>query len=173
MAQSEYVSYEDESGRTHGVVPRWKAEELNLTTPNVVIFVLAAPAVVWIHRRSTSKRQFPGLWDVSACGGIVSGESPTAAATRELWEEMGLKCDLRHVTTFLNTFSDGCQNLNRRSYVYAGAASGIPSPGDDVQEVKALSLNELDHWLARSPRDFVPSFEEELRHARAALQAMT
>jgi isopentenyldiphosphate isomerase len=45
----------------------------------------------WLfQKRSLTKDIFPGLWDVSCAGHISAGESPEAAAKRELAEELGI-----------------------------------------------------------------------------------
>lgn len=46
-----------------------------------------------IQKRSESKRLFPGCWDISAGGGVASGESSRIAAERETKEELGLDID--------------------------------------------------------------------------------
>ena len=64
-----------------------------------------------IQQRSSSKRIWPGKWDVSAAGGVSSGETTRSAAVRELEEELGISApaqDLRSVctVTFNYAFDD-------------------------------------------------------------------
>lgn len=50
-----------------------------------------------IQQRQPFKRKWSGLWDLSAAGSAVSGESSQDAAERETLEELGLKIDLSEV----------------------------------------------------------------------------
>ena len=42
-----------------------------------------------IQRRQLDKAGYPGLWDVTAAGSALAGETSAQAAARELFEEMG------------------------------------------------------------------------------------
>ena len=44
-----------------------------------------------IQKRSISKASYPGIWDVSAGGGVKSGEFSFEASIREAKEELGLE----------------------------------------------------------------------------------
>lgn len=47
-----------------------------------------------LQRRSQEKGLWPGLWDVSAAGGVDAGETSRQAAQREFREELGYPMDL-------------------------------------------------------------------------------
>lgn len=47
-----------------------------------------------IQKRQTTKRGWPGLWDLSAGGSALHGEVSAAAAEREVQEELGLSLTL-------------------------------------------------------------------------------
>ena len=64
-----------------------------------------------IQQRSDEKRIWPGKWDVSAAGGVSTGETTRTAAVRELKEELGLSAseqELRSIctVTFNYAFDD-------------------------------------------------------------------
>ena len=46
---------------------------------------------VFVHKRASSKRLFPSMWDMFIGGVSVSGESPISTLFRELEEECGLE----------------------------------------------------------------------------------
>lgn len=50
-----------------------------------------------LQQRSMEKAAFPGLWDVSAAGGVNAGETSRQGAEREVWEELGYALDLTGV----------------------------------------------------------------------------
>lgn len=61
-----------------------------------------------IQQRQANAPRWPDYWDVSAAGGVSSGESPQTAATREIKEELGLDIDFSNAApTFSVTFSEG------------------------------------------------------------------
>lgn len=51
----------------------------------------------FIHQRNSSKKTFPNLFGVGAGGHIEKNESKETAAKRELFEETGLKTNLRYL----------------------------------------------------------------------------
>jgi len=46
---------------------------------------------ILLQQRGSSKKTYPGLWDVSVAGHILAGESIEDAALREIEEEIGWK----------------------------------------------------------------------------------
>lgn len=64
-----------------------------------------------IQKRTTTKRVFPGLWDVSVGGGVLAGETSEQAMKREIEEELGIKFDHEYfrpqlTINFRNGFDD-------------------------------------------------------------------
>ena len=56
-----------------------------------------------IQKRQTFKDRYPGCWDLSAGGFVLSGEDSSGAVLRELREEMGISlhaADLRFLFTW-------------------------------------------------------------------------
>ena len=54
-----------------------------------------------IQRRSAEKRAYPLRWDVSAAGGVDTGETPRQAAEREVREELGVELSLSRTRPIL------------------------------------------------------------------------
>lgn len=50
-----------------------------------------------IQKRQPWKKAFPGMWDVSVGGSVISGEDSRTAAARETKEELGLDIDFSHI----------------------------------------------------------------------------
>jgi len=64
-----------------------------------------------IQKRTTTKKVFPGLWDVSVGGGVLEGETSEQAMKREVEEELGVKFDHEYfrpqlTINFRNGFDD-------------------------------------------------------------------
>lgn len=60
-----------------------------------------------LQQRSMNKDAFPGMWDVSAAGGVDAGETSRQGAEREVWEELGYALDLAGVRPSVTVNYDG------------------------------------------------------------------
>lgn len=63
----------------------------------VDVFVVNNSNKVLLVRRALDKDVYPGLWESGAGGSVLSGETMTHAALRELKEETGIKAKKIHV----------------------------------------------------------------------------
>lgn len=54
-----------------------------------------------IHKRALNKLDQPGKWDISSGGGVMVNESISDAASRELFEELGVRYDFTDERIFL------------------------------------------------------------------------
>ena len=171
MSTGEITDYFDENGNHQGSMLRVKAEQNNLVIQNVIIFVFNSLGKVWIQKRPMSKNHFPGLWDVSACGAVQSGEAPVDAAKREQLEEMGFNSDLHFVETFQNRFTghDG-RPTQRLSHLFIGISDEVPEANEEVDEFVALPHGELIEKVKAFPNEYIPSFSDEIERAVTAYE---
>jgi 8-oxo-dGTP pyrophosphatase MutT (NUDIX family) len=103
----EIVEMVDRTGTALGRVPRRLVHRHNLLHRGVGVFVTAdrfvdvdpseeaaagrcAQPDVYVHRRTSTKRIFPSLYDMFVGGVSLAGESGSATALREVAEELGL-----------------------------------------------------------------------------------
>ncbi len=63
----------------------------------VDVFVVSNSNKVLLVRRALDKDVYPGLWETGAGGSVLSGETMTHAALRELREETGINAKKAHV----------------------------------------------------------------------------
>lgn len=63
----------------------------------VHICIIGSDGRMLIQQRQPFKKGFPNLWDVSAGGSAVAGETSAQAAMREVREEIGVTLDLNGV----------------------------------------------------------------------------
>jgi isopentenyldiphosphate isomerase len=74
----------------------------------VHICVFNSSGQLLIQQRQKNARSFSQLWDVSVGGGVGQGESPQQAASRELFEELGLTHDFSGAVPAITvTFREG------------------------------------------------------------------
>lgn len=56
-----------------------------------------------IQQRQSFKQGWPNLWDITARGSAITGESSQEAMEREIYEEIGLKLDLQNIRPHMTT----------------------------------------------------------------------
>ena len=162
----EMVDVLNERGEVVVSISREEAEAANHITSNVLVFLFNSRGDVWVQLRPKTKKHYPGRWDISACGGIESGETHEAAAARETKEETGLSVPLLYTGSFLNVFlGDNSEERRRLSYLYIGKTDATPLPGPDADEFVCWGVEELRMELKDHPEKYVPSFGVELEKA--------
>ena len=65
-----------------------------------------------IQKRSLDKKNWPGLWDITCGGSVISGETSSMAIQREFNEELGINYDFSNTLPFCTTyFKEGFDDL--------------------------------------------------------------
>jgi isopentenyl-diphosphate delta-isomerase len=169
--EKEMIDVVDDKGQVIDTITREEAELNNRAIQNVIVFVFSSFGKVWIQKRPKHKNHFPGLWDVSACGAVHSGEKPQDAAEREQLEEMGFTSDLHFVETFINKFiGHNGQPTQRLSHLFVGISEEIPAANDEVDEFQAIPHSKLRKNIVQNQNKYIPSFLIELDKAVAAFK---
>ncbi len=63
---------------------------------SVDVWIVNSRKQFLIQKRSPSKRLFPDMWECSAGGAVVSGETSYQACIREVYEELGIEIDMKN-----------------------------------------------------------------------------
>lgn len=131
------------------------------------------------QQRSTNKKNFPGLWDVSVAGHVEAGEALKLAALREAREELGLSIpeqELEYLDVYKEEHRHGPEYLDREfhhTYLYR-----LPYPLPDMQlqkeEVADIALVPLTQCAEEilglaNPGKYVP---HQLSYYKAVFQAI-
>jgi isopentenyldiphosphate isomerase len=80
----------DEANEVIGVAPRRRIRSMNLLHRGVGVLVRNTRGEVFVHRRTSTKDVFPGMYDMLLGGVVRSGETYYQAAARETQEELGI-----------------------------------------------------------------------------------
>lgn len=98
----------DENDKQLGFVSRSQAHcDPTKIHRSVCVIVHNSKKQILFQKRSQSKDTFPGFWTLSVTGHVSQNETYLQAAKRELFEELGIKSDLRFVKkTLLNLPSE-------------------------------------------------------------------
>lgn len=106
-----------------------------------------------IQRRAESKHLWPGLWDVSAAGGVDAGETSRQGAEREFREELGVPLDLAGLRpSFTVNFPQGFDDF----YILTRDLdpAGLTLQAEEVAEVRWASLEDV--LALRQNGSFIP-----------------
>ncbi len=140
------------------------------------IFLLNDKNELLLQQRSAQKRLWPLYWSNSVCGHPRKEENISAAASRRMIEELGVKTNLTYLykfkykSTFLNKGSE-----NEICSVYYGRFDGRIDPNpSEIQDWRYADLKDLNIEIALRPDHFTPWFRMEWQTIRAEyLKSMT
>ncbi|MFZ8831906.1 MAG: NUDIX hydrolase [Thermodesulfobacteriaceae bacterium] len=153
--KKEQLEAVDDSCNPIGVLTRAEIHQKGLPHRSVHIFLFNDEGQIYIHRRSLDREENPGLWNSSASGHILVGETPLLTAKRELKEELGLNVKLTQVLSV-----KPCPETNFECVVlFEGRTKKMPKPNPrEILEGKFISIPELEEWMEKNPEDFSPAF---------------
>jgi len=88
--------YDKNRQKTGRTIVRGAGEKLNDNEFRLVVFigVFSSKGEMLIQQRQHFKEGWPGYWEVAG-GSAISGETSGEAAERELFEEVGIRADLK------------------------------------------------------------------------------
>ena len=90
-SDDDWLDIVDARNRVVGRARRADAHARGLRHRSVHVLLHDGAGRLFVQKRSASKDTNPGLWDTSAAGHVDAGETPLAAARRELDEELGIR----------------------------------------------------------------------------------
>lgn len=150
----EIVTLYDDAGRPCGQAPRNRVRAENLRHGATAVVVTNSRGEIHVHRRTTTKDVFPGLYDFAAGGVLAAGEDPDDGAVRELAEELGVTgVDLRQVGEA--DYAD--EHTRYRAFLYRATWDGpIRMQPEEVAWGDWVPAEQLRHRIAHRPDLFVP-----------------
>lgn len=111
---------------------------------------------IYLQQRSYDKKDFPGLYDISAAGHLSIGEDADAAVKRETYEEIGMVINSENLK-FIGTFNEKMQldNFynNEMCQVYFYLAENPKFRlGPEVEKMVRISLKEFKKLILNDSR---------------------
>lgn len=122
----------------------------------VHVCILGSDGRMLIQQRQPFKHGFSGMWDVSAGGSAVAGETSAMAAMREVWEEIGVTVDLDGVRPHYSvSYDEGFDDW----YVVKADPdiSGLTLQYEEVRAVKWATEEEIFEMMDSGA--FIPYFK--------------
>ena len=120
------------------------------------ICILGSDGKMLIQQRQPFKKSFPGKWDVSVGGSAVAGENSRQAASRELYEELGISHDFSQDRPMLTVhFERGFDDV----YVIHKdiAISELKLQPEEVQAAKWADKDEIYSLIDSG--EFIPYYK--------------
>lgn len=119
----------------------------------VHICIFNSEGKMLIQQRQSFKEGFPGMWDTTAGGSVIAGETSRQGAKRELFEEMGIKASFEHMTPY---FSVNSERAFHDYYMIKKDISleDLRLQPEEVQNAKWADKEEISDMLKKG--DFVP-----------------
>lgn len=109
-----------------------------------------------IQQRTDDKIGWPGMWDVTVGGSAVAGDTSQQAASRELFEELGITYDFTGMRPYLTTnFARGFDDVYMLELDVD--LDQIVLQKEEVQAVKWASCEEILAMMRRG--EFIPYYE--------------
>ena len=117
----------------------------------VVVFILSPDnKKVLLQQRSSSKKLWPNLWDITAGGHVLTGELGYQSAIRETKEEIGISIDKNELTFIGATTSENKSGdiINRHFNEYYIVHKDVDIKDvviqkDEVQDIKWFDKEEV------------------------------
>jgi len=141
------------------------------------IWIYNSKGDILLQLRAKDKLIFPDVWDVSCAGHVSAGEEPIISAIRELNEEIGLIIKKEDLKFFKTVKIDVIfRKINNKEFYYVfflkfdGDIQKLKLQDEEVQEIKFISINELEKELENNSNRYLPHgnywFEviKEIRH---------
>lgn len=142
-----------------GTATRAEVHAENLLHRAIHVFVLNRNGDLFLQKRSLQKDMNPGVWDSSVSGHVDAGEDYSAAAVRELGEEIGIQevnsTDLTQVLALKPSAETDWEHVRLFQIQHSGA---VAFPAAEIDSMMPFPLAEIEEWTKANPSDFSPTF---------------
>jgi len=152
----------DNDDRQTGVARKMEAHHRGLLHRAVSVFVINSRGEWIMQRRALDKYHSNGLWTNTCCTHPYPGETTQDAAKRRLIEEMGIKCNLVDIFTFIYKEKlDNDLTEHELDHVFFGISDDTPEPNTtEVEEWKAVTYTDLQEDIVKNPSGYTFWFKE-------------
>ncbi|MDH6253215.1 isopentenyl-diphosphate delta-isomerase [Chryseobacterium sp. H1D6B] len=133
------------------------------------IFLFNTKGEMLLQKRASAKYHSPNQWTNAVCSHPRNGESYLDGAKRRLDEELGIQTDLSEKFNFIYKADVG-GNLweHELDHVFTGIyENSFNLNTDEVEEVRYISIEDLNKEIAEHPENFTEWFKiilEEYKH---------
>ena len=151
----------DEHDNQTGVIDKLSAHQKGLLHRAFSIFIFNSKGEILLQKRSSGKYHSPGLWTNTCCSHPLPQEDILSAANRRLKEEMGMKCELKTVFSFIyHVQLDQGMTEHEFDHVLIGYADIKPILNlEEAEDYKYVSTQQVIQDILNNPNDFTEWFK--------------
>ncbi len=162
-----YLDVVDENDKVIGKELKSKKLGKGFISRVIAVFILDSEKKFLMCQRAPHKDDAGGLWDLAVCGNVESGENYQEAAKREMKEELGIECNLRHLGTFYEEVKATKGGIMKVFCgIFLGRTDDEPTLSDELEECRKMSLEEIESELQSSPKKFCNGFQNDFKLVR-------
>ena len=127
----------------------------------VSVFIFNTKTQLLLQQRAHTKYHSGRLWTNTSCSHPRPGETNHNAATRRLFEEMGIKCELTEAYSFVyKAHLDHNMIEYEFDHVFIGISDAIPVPDpSEVSDWKYINTSDLATEIKEHPEIYTEWFK--------------
>ncbi|KAF2333081.1 isopentenyl-diphosphate Delta-isomerase [Flavobacterium daemonense] len=144
-----------------GLMPKLEAHEKALLHRAFSVFILNKKNEIMLQQRAHHKYHSPLLWTNTCCSHQREGESNIEAGNRRLFEEMGIKSELKELFHFIYKapFDNGLTE-HELDHVMIGYYDDEPAINpEEVEAWKWMSIEDVKSDIEKHPERYTVWFK--------------
>lgn len=157
----EYVILVDEQDNELGTMEKMEAHRQPVLHRAVSVFLFNSNKQLLLQKRADDKYHSGGLWTNTCCSHPRVNESAIDAATRRLYEEMGIECALQPLTKITYSANVGHDMSEYElDHIFVGVSDDVPFlNSSEAAAYRYMNTREIQEWIKLSPSDFTEWFK--------------
>ena len=157
----EFVVLVDREDKETGTMEKQAAHLKGALHRAISVFIFNSKGELLLQQRAAGKYHSANLWTNTCCSHPRPGEEVHGAAVRRLYEEMGMKCDLKKQFSFIYEAPlDNNITEHEFDHVFTGITDELPTPDPlEVAAWKYISTDELATDIKAHPERYTAWFK--------------
>ena len=159
--KEENVILVNENDEQIGLMPKMEAHEKAALHRAFSVFILNDKNEVMLQQRAMNKYHSPLLWTNTCCSHQRVGESNIEAGSRRLYEEMGIKTELKELFSFIYKapFENGLTE-HELDHVMIGYYNDVPEVNaEEVAGWKWMDIDAIKRDMDQYPNAYTVWFK--------------
>ena len=155
--KEEVVVLVDEENNVLGYLGKLEAHKKGLLHRAISVIIYNSKGEQLIQKRALNKYHWAGIWSNTCCSHPRKNETFEQAAVRRLFEELGIKTELKEAFCFIYKATDKKSGLTEWEYdtVFTGIYDGeFEFNKDEVAEIKWINTDDLKNDVRNNPDSY-------------------
>lgn len=157
----EYVVLVNPDDKVLGLMEKQQAHINGLLHRAFSVFLFNDKGEMLLQKRASAKYHSPNQWTNAVCSHPRSGENYLDGAKRRVKEELGIDVELSEKFNFIYKADVGGGLWEHElDYVFTGSYNSYFNLNkDEVEEVRYISMEDLDKEITENPEKFTEWFK--------------